>query len=55
MKKSYSTPHIRVVSFECGYLLQNSGDSPMRKGSGSADNQLEVLSNRRGGSIWDED
>lgn len=58
MKKTYKTPLTRIINIETEGLVAQSG-AKMGFGAGaathSANPEDDVLSNRRGGSMWDEE
>lgn len=59
MKKTYKTPIIRTVNIEAEGLVAQSGGGKIGFGAGAATHssnpEEDVLSNRRGGSMWDEE
>lgn len=59
MKKTYKTPLTRIINIETEGLVAQSGGGKIGFGAGAAthsDNpEDDVLSNRRGGSMWDEE
>lgn len=57
MNKKYIAPQIRLVNVASEGLVASSGDTSSSIGyslTSNGDTNQEVLSNRRGGSMWEE-